>query len=58
MDMPFGIYKGDAIEDIPIAYLYWLYENVELHGDLEQAVSEILSYQADRPRFTPVRNGS
>ncbi len=49
MDMPFGLYKGEAIDDIPIGYLYWLYENVELYGELEQAVSEILDYQSDRP---------
>ena len=48
MDMPFGKYKGEALEDIPIAYLNWLYENVELHGELEEAISEILYFQPGR----------
>ena len=27
--MPFGKYKGDAIEDLPKAYIVWCLENIE-----------------------------
>jgi hypothetical protein len=40
--MPFGKYKGEYISDLPIDYLEWLYENIELRGILQQAVSDAI----------------
>ena len=38
MRMHFGKYYGYEISEIPFSYLRWLYENVELQPDLEEAV--------------------
>lgn len=51
MIMPFGQYKGEELLDIPTEYLEWLYENVELYGDLEQEVSDVLSEKSDNWPF-------
>lgn len=51
MEMPFGKYRGEAIEDIPLDYLKWLYENVELYGDLEVEVSDRLAMEDDEWPF-------
>jgi hypothetical protein len=40
--MPFGKYKGEYIYDLPINYLEWLYENIELRGDIQEAVSKAI----------------
>ena len=40
--MPFGKYKGEYIYDLPIDYLEWLYENIELRGDIQEAVSKAI----------------
>lgn len=40
--MPFGKYKGECIVDIPLSYLEWIYDNLELNGDLQQAVSDAI----------------
>lgn len=40
--MPFGKYKGEQLLDIPVSYLEWIYDNLELNGDLEQAVSDAI----------------
>lgn len=40
--MPFGKYKGEQLLDIPTSYLEWIYDNLELNGDLEQAVSDAI----------------
>jgi len=40
--MPFGKYKGEQLLDIPASYLEWIYDNLELNGDLEQAVSDAI----------------
>lgn len=42
MRMPFGQYRGEEVEDLPTDYLEWLYENVELYGELEETVIDIL----------------
>jgi len=36
--MPFGKYEGQKIADIPLDYLEWLRENVELYGNVKKAV--------------------
>ena len=40
--MPFGKHKGESLLDIPVSYLEWVYDNVELNGDLEEAVSDAI----------------
>ena len=42
MRMPFGKHKGCAIRDIPLSYLQWLWENVELYDPLMSEVSGAL----------------
>src|SRR5262245_22403452 len=38
--MPFGIYKGQAIRDLPDEYLNWILENLDRKGGLYRALSE------------------
>jgi uncharacterized protein (DUF3820 family) len=45
--MPFGKYKGEYVTDLPIKYLDWLYKNVELFGELEEAVNYMLDKDND-----------
>ena len=40
--MPFGKYKGWEIGDIPVEYLEWLIDNVELKGGLAAEVRDML----------------
>lgn len=40
--MPFGKYKGEQLLDIPVSYLEWIYDNLELNGDLDQGVSDAI----------------
>lgn len=40
--MPFGKYKGESLLDIPVSYLEWVYDNIELDGDLEESVSNAI----------------
>ena len=42
MEMPFGKHKGEELEDIPLDYLEWLVDNVELRDELDQAVNEAI----------------
>lgn len=42
--MPFGTHKGEYIFDLPIKYLEWLQENIELKVDLKEAVSAAIDY--------------
>lgn len=42
IQMPFGKYKGESLLDIPVSYLEWVYDNIELNGDLEKAVSDAI----------------
>ena len=36
--MTFGKYQGHKIEDIPLDYLQWLRDNVDLYGNIKKAV--------------------
>lgn len=45
--MPFGKYRGEYLGDIPKKYLQWLYDNVELYGELAEAVEDIISEDED-----------
>lgn len=42
MIMPFGMYAGEDVADLPCDYLLWIVENVDLYGDLEQAVLDAI----------------
>lgn len=42
MEMPFGKHKGTELEDIPLDYLEWLVDNVDLHGELDIGVKEAI----------------
>lgn len=42
MIMPFGKFKGEDIEDLPLEYLYWLQDNCELYDDLEWEVDNAI----------------
>lgn len=36
MKMPFGKYKGEPVEDLPIDYIEWCLENVNLRPELQK----------------------
>jgi Putative quorum-sensing-regulated virulence factor len=38
--MPFGLYRGQAIKDLPDDYLNWILENLNLKGGVFRALSE------------------
>lgn len=39
--MPFGMHKGEDIEDLPTSYLYWLAENVSNPEVVREAENQI-----------------
>jgi hypothetical protein len=46
--MPFGRYKGQPIEDVPVDYLQWLSRR-ELYGRLKVEVERILTGKSVEP---------
>ena len=42
MIMPFGKYQGFDLEEIPREYLEWIAENLDLYGELREAVFDVL----------------
>src|SRR5215471_6491205 len=46
MTMPFGKYHGRTLDEIPPAYLWWLWDHVELFGQLRREVAQILELEA------------
>ena len=42
MDMPFGKYKGDDLEDIPNSYLQWLSDQGIEEGILKDEIEDEL----------------
>jgi hypothetical protein len=54
--MPFGKYEGHEIEEIPRDYLQWIADNLDLYGDLREAIFDELvgkfgeKWQAARQR--------
>lgn len=51
MRMPFGKYRGSAVEDIPLDYLQWLVRTVDLRGTLAEAVSRAISEKAENDHY-------
>jgi hypothetical protein len=50
MNMPFGKYKGEDLEDIPRHYLEWCLKNIQdLRQPLRGAIEDVLEY-SERPR--------
>ena len=43
VSMPFGKHKDVPLDEVPLAYLRWLKENVKLYGWLAEAVDAVLS---------------
>ena len=39
MKMPFGKYKGEEVCDIPLDYLKWAEENLQLWKDLREEIN-------------------
>lgn len=51
--MPFGKYKGEELEDIPVSYLIWVLENVDLFDpDLRDEMEDITGVEASAPKRT------
>ena len=49
-DMPFGKHKGEPIEDVPTAYLWWVIEEsnaVDRHSGLAEAIEDELEERED-----------
>ena len=42
MRMPFGKHKGEQVNDLPLSYLEWLRDNVELFGALKDEVNKTI----------------
>ena len=40
--MPFGKYKGEFLEDIPIQYLDWMLENADLKNNIKNRIRKHL----------------
>ncbi len=51
MEMPFGKYRGNYIDEIPTSYLSWLWRNANLFGALRDAVYEELRTREAREEF-------
>jgi len=47
----FGKHKGELVVDLDHGYLQWLYENVDLRGDLKDAVESLLEEDAGWERW-------
>jgi len=54
MQMPFGKYKGQPIEDVPTSYLYWIAENVEGNAKLVKEAEDQIAMRGGEgvPRGT------
>lgn len=40
--MPFGKHKGEYLGDIPLDYLIWVYENLDLHSYLSRDIKKTI----------------
>lgn len=54
--MPFGMYKGELLGDVPTDYLDWLIDNIELRPGLHyQVVEELRRRRRSSPPPPPRR---
>ena len=44
MEMPFGKHEGEEIADLPIPYVKWCLENLDLDGWLEEELEDVVSW--------------
>ena len=44
MEMPFGKHQGEDIEDLPISYVKWCLENLDLDDWLEEELKDVVSW--------------
>ena len=55
MQMPFGKYAGYDLEEVPKDYLLWLSNNIDLYGDLREAVfDELVGKQGEKHKSNTV----
>lgn len=45
MEMPFGKYKGEYIEDLPSSYLHWLAVNCDWNDEVQEAADAEYQYR-------------
>ena len=57
MQMPFGKYQGEKIEDVPRDYLKWISNNLDLYGDLREAIFDELVGPTGEKWDVPKSNG-
>lgn len=53
--MPFGKYKGMHVDEIPVEYLHWLWNNVSLFDPLKSVVHYLL-FGFDMPTVNTVND--
>lgn len=41
MKMPFGKHKGTPLDELPVSYITWMKENMDLHGDLKASIESL-----------------
>ena len=58
MKMPFGKFKGEDVEDVPIVYLKWLWKNVPLRSGLRDSVASVLGIGIDGENRSPPQNSN
>jgi hypothetical protein len=46
MLMPFGKYKGREVSHVPVDYLRWMWEKVDLYGQLKDAVEAAVAFRS------------
>jgi uncharacterized protein (DUF3820 family) len=45
MKLPFGKHRGTTLEAVPLGYLSWLWQNVELREPLLTAVTDMIDHR-------------
>lgn len=45
--MPFGKYKGESVYEIPLSYLEWLVDNIDLQEPLATEVNNAIDWHDD-----------
>ena len=47
MEMPFGQFRNVEIKEIPHKYLKWALTTLDLYGDLQQEICDVLGVDVD-----------